>query len=162
MNKKKLFEEIVTDAQDAGSVGNPEKAGVLVFDEKGRMLGCHGYGTAPGNYDIPKGSVDEDEEYEDAAARELKEETGIDVSPDKLRFVAVVPFRDSMIYLYSLKWKNIDLGRLHCDSLIDNPKYPDRNGHPEVDEYAMLYLNDKSGKKWYGSTYKSLKAALEK
>lgn len=41
----------------------------------------------PGGYDLPGGGVDEGENYEAAAAREIKEEIGVDISPADLSLV---------------------------------------------------------------------------
>jgi putative (di)nucleoside polyphosphate hydrolase len=57
--------------------------GVVVFNHDGRVwLGRRAGTTGPFNWQFPQGGVDPGEDFEDAAKRELLEETGIsDVSP---------------------------------------------------------------------------------
>jgi len=55
--------------------------GVLVVGEDGVLLG---HATRSPRWDIPKGLAEAGESFAEAAARELREETGIVVAPDVL------------------------------------------------------------------------------
>ena len=106
-----------------------------------------------GNFDIPKGHVEEGEDYFETCARELKEETGIDIK--ELSKEASHPIKDEGLfpyikkkdlYLFSVELPNdIDVGELKCTSLFKS----NRTGEmiPECDWYIlsndleMLYPN---------------------
>ena len=55
-------------------------AGGLVFNDKNELLMIF----RRGKWDLPKGKLDEGEDIEDCAVREVKEETGLDVTPVKV------------------------------------------------------------------------------
>jgi 8-oxo-dGTP pyrophosphatase MutT (NUDIX family) len=106
-----------------------------------------------GNFDIPKGHVEDGEDYFETCARELKEETGIDIK--ELSKEASHPIKDEGLfpyikkkdlYLFSVELPNdIDVGELKCTSLFKS----NRTGEmiPECDWYIlsndleMLYPN---------------------
>ena len=106
-----------------------------------------------GNFDIPKGHVEKGEDYFETCARELKEETGIDIK--ELSKEASHPIKDEGLfpyikkkdlYLFSVELPNdIDVGELKCTSLFKS----NRTGEmiPECDWYIlsndleMLYPN---------------------
>jgi 8-oxo-dGTP pyrophosphatase MutT (NUDIX family) len=48
-------------------------------------------GSYPGMWSIPAGKLEDDEETVDGAKREFLEETNIDLSNEKLKFVGLVP-----------------------------------------------------------------------
>lgn len=61
---------------------DPKLAVAVVIEEDGRiLLGLRGEGTRePGKWSFPAGFVDRGERVESAAAREIREETGIEVA----------------------------------------------------------------------------------
>lgn len=79
---------------------NPSSAtALLVTDIEGRLLlATRAHDPARGTYDLPGGFVDADESLEEAALRELREETGIDLRDEQTQTSVVAPLR----YLFSL------------------------------------------------------------
>jgi 8-oxo-dGTP pyrophosphatase MutT (NUDIX family) len=138
------------------------RAGVVVQDTaSGGLLGCHPTGEPAGVYDLPKGQVDEGEDVREAAARELREETGIAVSPGGLVYVGRFPLRKGEIELFYVALP-VKLASLHCDSLIDNPGTPERIGLPEMDGFVLLHRNDRRGFRWMGAIERLIQAAAPK
>jgi len=96
-------------------------------------------------WSIPKGTVEERERPIQAALREVKEETGLD-----LREYFEVPPSTEPFHVYETKHKiyyiffiNDMTGHLtkmeyKCESIIDNPKYKIRNGLPEHDMFRWV------------------------
>ncbi|MGD6750354.1 NUDIX hydrolase [Streptomyces sp. BH105] len=60
----------------------------LLFSQRG---GPYGYGR----WHVPSGKLDKNEALREGAARELREETGVDVEPAHLRLVHVVHHKQS-------------------------------------------------------------------
>ena len=48
-------------------------------------------GSFPGMWSVPAGKIEEDEGTRTAAVREFKEETDLDINPDMLKFIGVLP-----------------------------------------------------------------------
>jgi 8-oxo-dGTP pyrophosphatase MutT (NUDIX family) len=118
------------------------KTGVIIQNSHGAILGCHPYGTPADFWDLPKGTVEHDEDCRIAAFRELLEETGITIPADEnVSYLGEFEYRHTTIKLYFIR-KDIDITPCHCTSLIDNPRTPERNGFPEMDAYKWLYKTD--------------------
>ncbi|MFJ8473776.1 NUDIX domain-containing protein [Kitasatospora sp. NPDC094011] len=71
---------------------------VIVHDEQaGRVVGVHyandSWSTVPA-WTVPGGKAEEGERLDEAAARELREETGLVVDPGELRLVHTIQVRD--------------------------------------------------------------------
>jgi len=134
------------------------RAGVIVHDiNTGFILGGHPTGEPAGIYDLPKGQMDDGEDPLTAAVRELREETGIDVDPSELKYCGEFPLRNSTMHTYLLSMP-VDVGSIHCDSLIDNPNTPERIGLPEMDSFALLGPGQPG--KWFGAVWGVIKAAM--
>jgi 8-oxo-dGTP pyrophosphatase MutT (NUDIX family) len=63
--------------------------GVIVTDGECILLG---HATRSPRWDIPKGTAETNEDFADAAVRELREETGLVASPDELVALGVHPY----------------------------------------------------------------------
>ncbi|WP_435365043.1 NUDIX domain-containing protein [Haloarchaeobius sp. DYHT-AS-18] len=59
-------------------------AGVAVVGDEGVLLGQRDVDPGIGEWGVPGGHMEADETPEEAAARELEEETGVSVDPDEL------------------------------------------------------------------------------
>ena len=91
--------------------------GVLVTDGA-RILLAHA--TRSRRWDIPKGVASENEDFASAAVRELREETGLRVSPEALLPVGVyryLPAKDLALFQWQPETMP-DPARLRCASLF--------------------------------------------
>jgi 8-oxo-dGTP pyrophosphatase MutT (NUDIX family) len=66
-----------------------KSCGVIVTDGERILLG---HATRSPRWDIPKGVAEPGEDLPDAAARELREETGLAVAPEELGDLGVHPY----------------------------------------------------------------------
>ncbi|GAA2910438.1 hypothetical protein Acy02nite_89630 [Actinoplanes cyaneus] len=66
-------------------------AGLYLHDEQGRVLLVHPTYRADGTWEIPGGGLDDGENPWQAAAREAREELGLDLTPGRLLVVDWVP-----------------------------------------------------------------------
>jgi 8-oxo-dGTP pyrophosphatase MutT (NUDIX family) len=111
--------------------------GVLVTDGTRILLG---HATRSPRWDIPKGLVAVGEEFAQAAARELREETGLEIDPTVLVDLGVHQYlRGKDLALF--KWHRIimpDPSTLHCAS-----RFTVGSGSlPEFDRFGVFDLAD--------------------
>ena len=94
--------------------------GVIVTDGKRILLG---HATRSPRWDIPKGVAEPGENFADAAARELREETGLVVSPDQLVELGVHAYlRGKDLALFAWRPPQLpDPQSLACTSLFALP-----------------------------------------
>jgi 8-oxo-dGTP pyrophosphatase MutT (NUDIX family) len=108
--------------------------GVIVTDGQQLLLG---HATRSPRWDIPKGAAEPGETLAAAAARELREETGLAVAPEELAELGVYPYlrgKDLALFL----WEPAQLPdpqRLTCSSSFTLP-----NGArlPEFDKFGLF------------------------
>jgi len=108
--------------------------GVIVTD--GRLV-LLGHATRSPRWDIPKGTAEPDENFADAAVRELREETGLVASPDELAVLGVHPYlRSKDLALF--RWEPRQLP--DPESLTCNSHFPLPNGTllPEFDRFGLF------------------------
>jgi 8-oxo-dGTP pyrophosphatase MutT (NUDIX family) len=112
--------------------------GIFVFDKNGFVLICCPRGVKT-KYDwtIPKGKVDKGEEFIDAAIRETREETGLDVSPHKRKIKEVGRKK------YKHKKKKLVAFSLFLDNMIDTTTLKcECVEKPEIVKYEMVTVKD--------------------
>jgi 8-oxo-dGTP pyrophosphatase MutT (NUDIX family) len=108
--------------------------GVIVTDGERILLG---HATRSPRWDIPKGTAEPDENFADAALRELREETGIVASPSELAVFGVHPYlRGKDLALFAWRPRQLpDPNSLICNSHFHLP-----NGTllPEFDRFGLF------------------------
>jgi 8-oxo-dGTP pyrophosphatase MutT (NUDIX family) len=108
--------------------------GVVVTDGERILLG---HATRSPRWDIPKGVAEAGENFADAAARELHEETGLVVSPDELEALGVHAYlRGKDLALFA--WRPVQLPdpqSLVCTSLF---ALPSGTMLPEFDRFDLF------------------------
>ncbi|MGH7153222.1 MAG: NUDIX hydrolase [Acetobacteraceae bacterium] len=96
-----------------------------------------GHATRSPRWDIPKGVMLPDEAPEQAAMRELKEETGLSVQPNELVALGIhgyLPRKDLALFL----WRRVPLPdprTLHCASVF---VIDDGRTLPEFDRFGLF------------------------
>lgn len=111
--------------------------GVIVMDRRGRVLLAHATETT--HWDIPKGQGDPDEAPVDAALRELREETGIVLAPERLKDLGRFVYRrDKDLHLFAARVADgeVDPARCACTSLF--PSRRDGSMIPEMDAFRWV------------------------
>lgn len=109
---------------------------ILNKNDQSQMLACQAYGKKFkfGNCDVPKGHVEEGENHLQTAIRELKEETGFEITNEHIYDCGVfqyLSYKDLHLYLIVA---DLDITKLHCDSQFEH------NGKmvPEVFKYHWI------------------------
>jgi predicted NUDIX family NTP pyrophosphohydrolase len=88
-----------------------------------------------GYWSIPKGLVDKEENFLEAAYRELQEETGISIQGEPIS-LGSVERSDKIIYAFALEYKEKNLPKIHSN--LFQIEWPPNSGKlasfPEVDK----------------------------
>ncbi len=123
-------------------------AGIIIKCPSGILM-CHPSERPfrEGHYDIPKGHVEEGEDFLESCARELKEETGLKITDistiqDLGRFKYIPNKKD--LYLFKLDLDHdINVAKLKCTSMftskISGRELPEMDGYVLSDDVNMLF-----------------------
>lgn len=108
--------------------------GIFIFDKNGDILICCPRGVKDKtNWTIPKGKQEKDESFKDAAIRETREETGLNLSSfkGKLQEIGTKKYKHKKKKLVAFVLyleKSIDCGKLACEN----------TEKPEITQYEMV------------------------
>ena len=108
--------------------------GVVLLDPDGRVLLAHATETT--HWDIPKGQGEEGEAPHVTALREMEEETGLTVEPERLTDLGRFVYRrDKDLHLFAARARadELDLTRCTCTSMF--PRRSDGTMIPEMDAF---------------------------
>lgn len=115
--------------------------GVIVRRAYGELLLCHATGR---NYwDIPKGLRDTGESSINAALREVREETGLQLQAEQLRDLGVhryLPRKDLQLFVLQPPDPSIDIRPCACSTYYT--VRGSRRQIPEVDAYRWAQRNE--------------------
>jgi putative (di)nucleoside polyphosphate hydrolase len=112
--------------------------GVIVTDGRRVLLG---HATRSPRWDIPKGIANPGESFAAAAARELREETGLDAPPGALRFLGTYPYmrgKDLALFV----WVPAALPRTESLTCRSAFALPGGALLPEFDRFAFFDLDE--------------------
>lgn len=111
--------------------------GVLILNEQGQLLLAHATGQK--HWDIPKGGAEEGESAREAAIREVREETGIDLavsSMEELGRMPYLPRKDLHLFRAVLHTRDCDIAACKCTSFF--PHRASGVMTPEVDRFKWV------------------------
>jgi 8-oxo-dGTP pyrophosphatase MutT (NUDIX family) len=111
--------------------------GVVMLNEHGNVLLCHA--TETNHWDIPKGQPDPGETPLDAALRETREETGIELDAQEVIELGVFAYRsDKDLHLFAARTTTarVDVAQCVCTCLF--PSYRTGRMIPEMDDFRWV------------------------
>jgi 8-oxo-dGTP pyrophosphatase MutT (NUDIX family) len=111
--------------------------GILILTTRQELLLCHV--TGQDHWDLPKGGAQEHETPLQAALRETREETGLDLAAAALRDLGRLDYRPKKdLHLFATLMPRFDLVGLRCDSHFS--QYGTGQRLPEMDGYDWVHF----------------------
>ena len=109
--------------------------GILVLTEQQELLLCHV--TGQDHWDLPKGGAHEGESPLQAALRETREETGLELAAEALRDLGRLDYRPKKdLHLFATLMPRFDVASLRCESQFS--QYATGQRLPEMDGYDWV------------------------
>ena len=109
--------------------------GILVLNGQRELLLCHV--TGQDHWDLPKGGAHADESPLQAALRETREETGLQLAADALRELGRFDYRPKKdLHLFATLMPRFDVAQLCCESQFS--QYTTGQRLPEMDGYDWV------------------------
>ena len=115
--------------------------GVLILNEQGQLLMAHATGQK--HWDIPKGGAEEGESAREAAIREVREETGIELTADSMEDLGRMAYtsrKDLHLFRVVLHTRDCDIAACKCTSFF--PHHASGVMTPEVDQFKWVDIAD--------------------
>jgi 8-oxo-dGTP pyrophosphatase MutT (NUDIX family) len=117
--------------------GRTVSCGVVMLNTQGDVLLCHATETT--HWDVPKGAADPGESPREAALRELVEETGIVLAPERLKDLGRFVYRrDKDLHLFAVRVTEDEVRLENCVCESYFPRYTDGTMIPEMDAYRWV------------------------
>jgi 8-oxo-dGTP pyrophosphatase MutT (NUDIX family) len=106
--------------------------GILILTEQRELLLCHV--TGQDHWDLPKGGAHTDESPLQAALRETREETGLDLAAESLLELGRFDYRPKKdLHLFATLMPRFDVAQLSCQShfsqLVTGRRLPEMDGY---------------------------------
>jgi 8-oxo-dGTP pyrophosphatase MutT (NUDIX family) len=109
--------------------------GILILNAQQELLLCHV--TGQDHWDLPKGGAHEGESPLQAALRETREETSLELAADALRELGRFDYRPKKdLYLFATLMPRFDVAQLRCESQFS--QYATGQRLPEMDGYDWV------------------------
>ena len=109
--------------------------GILVLNGRRELLLCHV--TGQDHWDLPKGGAHADESPLEAALRETREETGLDLAAGALLELGRFDYRPKKdLHLFATLMPRFDVAQLYCESQFS--QYATGQRLPEMDGYDWV------------------------
>jgi len=109
--------------------------GILILSAQRELLLCHV--TGQDHWDLPKGGAHADESPRQAALRETREETGLDLASEALLELGRFDYRPKKdLHLFATLMPRLDVAQLRCDSHFS--QFATGTRLPEMDGYGWF------------------------
>lgn len=109
---------------------------VIIFHEDKILLTKRNQEPGIGKLDLPGGFTDPKETAEETCVRELKEELGLDIEPERLKYIASQP----NVYLYNnIQYHTLDL---FFEYEMDKISFHGEIATDEISEYIWIKKSD--------------------
>lgn len=115
--------------------------GILIINEKKQLL--MGHVTGQSFFDIPKGTLDEDESPLQCAIRECGEETSLVFTEIDLQDIGLLKYntvKDLYLFKTFIKSDDVNIDKLVCNSFFEH--FASKKLLPEVDGFKWVDINN--------------------